>query len=316
MRYFLLSLLLSAPLYADKVLPENALPGDLPWITGPLLTPTSLVVPPGHFNLEPYLYATSETGFYNRHWHAESVSTFFELTSQNWIEVGITPWMDCQIVPTFSYQQHKGSAEWVWNDLEILVDFQLYPGSFPPNNSLRPAVKLTLSEIFPTGKHDQLSQSKHYTDQGGAGSFQSAIGITIGQLFQIQSESYYDIRCNLNYTIPSAVHVRGFNTYGGDAETDATVYPGQYITLLIGHEYTFNRHWGATCDLVGIWTSKTTYTGNTPLGLPSSTQYSIAPAIEYNFSSRLGIISGAWFTVAGRNSVQFYSGIFALNYYY
>ncbi len=48
---------------------------------------------------------------------------------------------------------------------------------------------------------------------------------------------------------------------------------------------------------------------------PTSAQFSIAPAIEYNWNANIGIIFGSWFTLAGKNSTQFTSGVFAFNYY-
>jgi hypothetical protein len=46
------------------------------------------------------------------------------------------------------------------------------------------------------------------------------------------------------------------------------------------------------------------------------TQYSLAPAIEYNWNIDLGVISGVWFTFAGKNAEAFASWVTALNYYY
>jgi hypothetical protein len=46
----------------------------------------------------------------------------------------------------------------------------------------------------------------------------------------------------------------------------------------------------------------------------ASIQYSLAPAIEYNWSEKLGLIAGCWLTIAGKNSRKFTSGVIALNY--
>ena len=54
--------------------------------------------------------------------------------------------------------------------------------------------------------------------------------------------------------------------------------------------------------------------GSAPIA-PSSEQISMAPALEYNFNANVGIIGGAWFSVAGRNSTQFISWVLALNIY-
>jgi hypothetical protein len=49
---------------------------------------------------------------------------------------------------------------------------------------------------------------------------------------------------------------------------------------------------------------------------PSNEQWSVAPAIEYNWSKNVGLIVGSWFSFAGRNSVRFISGVAALNIYF
>ena len=316
-RAFLL-FVLSHSLCADKVLFQSV-PSDLPWLTGSLITPSSLTVPGGHFDIEPYFYATFETGNYNSHWHAESQKTFLEISAQYWFEFGLTPWMDLEIIPTFSYNHCNHVGQWVWNDFIVLTDFQLYPGSFPPNAPLRPAVKLTFGEVFPVGKYQHLATNGFSTDEGGQGSFQTFVGLTLGQLFQFSTYHFFNLRAYIQYTLPSPVQVHGRNSYGGAAGTHGTVYPGQSLVAEIGAEYTLTENWVLACDWAATWAKRTKFVGErggTKVGDGSSAQFSLAPAIEYNWNSRVGIISGCWFTVAGRNSTQFYSSVTALNYYY
>jgi hypothetical protein len=45
----------------------------------------------------------------------------------------------------------------------------------------------------------------------------------------------------------------------------------------------------------------------------ASRTWSLAPAIEYNFNSRVGIIAGAKFTVAGRNATAVVIPVAAVN---
>nr|NGX30574.1 hypothetical protein [Candidatus Anoxychlamydiales bacterium] len=51
-----------------------------------------------------------------------------------------------------------------------------------------------------------------------------------------------------------------------------------------------------------------------PVGTRSKDVLSLAPAIEYNFSQNLSLISGAWFSVRGRNTANFATGIITLTY--
>ncbi len=49
---------------------------------------------------------------------------------------------------------------------------------------------------------------------------------------------------------------------------------------------------------------------------PASTSVTLAPAIEYHFTSKIGLIAGVEFSVAGRNSGHFISPQVALGMYF
>ena len=71
-------------------------------------------------------------------------------------------------------------------------------------------------------------------------------------------------------------------------------------------------------DAVYNYAAKTTFAGDagkdsTGLealnGGPFNDNLSLAPAIEYNFTPDLGLLAGVWFSVWGRNSLDFVSGV-------
>jgi hypothetical protein len=71
-------------------------------------------------------------------------------------------------------------------------------------------------------------------------------------------------------------------------------------------------------DIAYTYSAKTTFTGSpgtTALGTPASVggpfneQLSLAPALEYNPNGNLGFIAGCWFSVWGKNSLDFVSGV-------
>ena len=71
------------------------------------------------------------------------------------------------------------------------------------------------------------------------------------------------------------------------------------------------RNWVLATDLVWVHGASTRLTGSEPAagggGLVdtqsgSSEYFAVAPAVEYNFSSRVGVILGARIFVAGRNT--------------
>jgi hypothetical protein len=155
----------------------------------------------------------------------------------------------------------------------------------------------------------------------------------MSKLFHIAGRCFFNTRFNASYAFAPPVHVRNFNAYGGGFGTDGTIYPGNIFTSLIGLELSLSQNWVLALDMEYQHTNKNRFSGEvgtanliTPviqqgpllaaIGSPSSESFSMAPAIEYNWSESLGLIAGAWFTVAGRNASQFVSWTAAFNYYY
>ena len=127
----------------------------------------------------------------------------------------------------------------------------------------------------------------------------------------------------MQYTIPNSVHVKGYNLYGGGHHTRGTIYPGQSLVVLFGFEISLTQRWAIANDIQYLHVNKTHFKGRkgktngvkNVVGFPSSEQFSLAPAIEYDFSAYVGVIAGVWFSVAGRNALDFASGVVAVNIY-
>ncbi len=322
-KFIIGSLLFSSMLFADKVIVQRVHPDfDNPWLTGPLLAPSSAIVPVGHANFEPYIYVIANTGYYDRDWKVKKVDTLWENSFQTFIQVGLTPWMDMEIAPSLTYNYREHKTRWGFGDFPLTFDFQL----FSPNHvgDWRPHVKLICQEIFPTGKYRNLDPKKKGVDSTGEGSYQTLLGIVVGKIVHLTGLHFMTPRIFLQYTLPAKTHLKGFNSYGGGYGTNAYFFPAQSFEADFGFEVTLTKTWAFACDFVGTWSGKTHFTGDAGrnadgtkaiLGKGSSVQYALAPAIEYNWNDNLGIIGGSWFTVAGRNSARFWSAVFALNYY-
>lgn len=287
-----------------------------PWFTGPLLAPSALTVPPGHFNLEPYIFCIANTGHYDPHWHRVKTETFWNNYVQPELQVGLSSWLDFQFYPTLFYNYTKGAGKWAIGDIPLGLDIQLYK-RIRPLDQWTTALKLGLKEIVPLGKYRNLNPKKKLTDIGGGGSWQTGFNLIWGNLFYIGNNRFITWRNSFLYTLPAPVHVKNLNAYGGGSGTNGTVYPAQSFQIDTAIEINLNQNWAFAMDFVGSWSGKTRFKGKTlvPNKSPSSAQFSLAPAIEYNWSANMGIIFGSWFTVAGRNDTQFVSGIFAFNYF-
>jgi len=305
--------------YDEQYPPKPAF--ELPWLTGPLLAPSGHVVPVGHVNIEPYLFANVATGAYNGHWKPLSAEhNFYNINTEIPIQFGIFNRWQFSFNPQFSWNHIDGASHWVYNDMPFEFDFQIYydtPGTWAP------AVKLALRAVAPLGRYQKLDPKNKGTDIGGSGSWNPGVGLVFSRLFHYTGVHFLATRLALFYTIPNSVHVKGFNAYGGGRHTHGTVYPGAFFTADLGLEYTLAQKWALALDVLYVHSNHTRFKGHkgetdgvaNSVGGPSSEQISLAPAIEYNWNANYGIIAGVWFSIAGRNTAEFINGVIALNIY-
>ena len=310
---------MATPLFSDvergrEPIPSRPEQAPLPWFTGPLLAPSAHIIPPGHWNIEPYIFATTTYGTYDASWGRERETHFHTCNVQIPIQYGPGDPIDLQVTPQFSWNQTRGASEWVVNDLPFGVDIQLVTDK---KGEWWPAVKISLKASAPIGKYQKLNSHKRGTDVGGTGTWSENAGIAFSRLFELCDEKYFGARLYFGYTFPNSLHVKGLNAYGGGKGTEGRVHPGNSFVSIVGLEYTLTKHWVLACDFQYLHNNKTRFKGKTiqSVGGPSSEQWSLAPAIEYNWSPNLGLIAGVWFSAAGRNAPDFASGVVALNIY-
>lgn len=301
--------------------PAKAEKMPTPWFVGPLLTPSAHVVPNGHMNYEPYLYGSTKFGNYNAHWQTQDLKdNVYQIYTQHPFQFGMPARMDFTFIPQFGWNYTDGAGEWVVNDMSFGFDYQLY---YRHPDSWYPSVKLALRGNFPLGKYQKLNPKKLGQDIGGSGSWAPSIAINMSRLVWFGGTQFLSLRWSVGYTFPTPVHVKGFNAYGGGHHTHGTAWPGQNLQVLFGLEYSLTKRWAFAFDFDYSHTNKTRFSGHRGktngvpniLGSPSSEQFSIAPALEYNWSAYVGMIAGVWFTVGGRNTSEFAQGIVAVNIY-
>ncbi|MES2200494.1 MAG: hypothetical protein V4489_10075 [Chlamydiota bacterium] len=289
----------------------------VPWFTGPLLAPSANTIPPKHVNVEPYIYFTAFTASYNDQWKKVSHPNLYSFLSQTFIQVGINSFMNFQIVPQLLYQFTEGVRSTQAGDLPLSVDFQL---AHDLPNQWHPSVKFTLKTSCPFGKYQNLDPDKLGTDGVGTGSWNPGVGLDFSKLISLPSNRFLALRLALSCTFFNSVAVKGLNVYGGALDTKGTAYPGASFSCDVAMEYTLSQNWTLAADLFYSHTNKIKFSGNpgtlATVGKPSSEQISLAPAIEYNWNINVGIITGVWFTVAGRNSSCFTASVTALNIYF
>lgn len=292
------------------------------YFTGPLLSPSGTVLPVGHYDIEPYLFFTVTNGIYDEHWKAHKIPNFYSLTPNLYFDVGLTQKMDFAAFLPVTYNWTEGVSDFGVKDFTFFVNYQLWEED---TNKWFPGVKIGANLVVPIGKYQNFDPDKKLTDFRGYGAWGPSLEVVFYKLFHIKEQRFLSLTFNFVYSVYSDVRVRGLNAYGGGVNTKGVISPGDSITAGFAFEYSFTRYWAIAMDAIYLHNNKDTFAGrfgrvsaadSITIGLPSMEQFTLSPAIEYNFSKNLGLIAGIWFTVVGRNASRFQSGVVALNYFY
>jgi hypothetical protein len=308
-------------LWARESFDEFAFVGkDYPWFTGPLLAPSGHVVAEGHYNYEPYVFWTPDLDSYDAHWKHRSTPGINNLFLQVVTQFGVLPNVEFAAAPQIVYNERHGQHRWAVSDLPLTLAFQLL---YDRVDAWYPAIKLRLTANVPFGKYDNLKEERLRTDISGFGTWYPSAGLVFTRLHHLTGPHYLEWRFFVNYSIGTPVSIRGSSLYGGVPSrhgikgTRGTVRPGNTFLTIASFEYSLTLNWALALDVQYQHSNKDRFSGFSPPGTkpkgPSSELFSLAPALEYNFSSRVGIIAGPWFTVAGRNAQAFVCYVLAIN---
>jgi hypothetical protein len=290
-----------------------------PWYSGPLLTGSAHMMPPGSGLIQPYLFVNDNYSAWDSDRNTVDTPTRVNINpSISPFQFGVTNWMDVSISVQgdINWQRHKWGGG--FGDTSVSLGFPILVEGLHT-----PAIKAAFTETFPTGRYQRLNAHKLGLDSTGAGSYQSTFSLRFSKIVFWSRKHPMNLRATYNYTVPSNVHVHGFNSYGGGHGTRGTVNPGNNSATNIAFEYSFTQRWVFATDAVYTWSNKTTFHGRrgrnadgttAKVGGGSSDQLSLAPALEYNPSPNLNFVGGVWFDVYGRNTSKFVSGILSVCY--
>lgn len=292
----------------------------VPWYTGPLITPSASMIPPGTLMMQPYAFVNDNYAAFNSERHSVSGPSLVNFNPLLVVQTGLTQNMDFLAILQGNVNWRNNQSNGGLGDLILSPGFLIFS-----QTRYIPQFKFFLQETFPTGKYQKLNPSQNGLDAVGGGSVKTQIGAIFSKLLFWDTRHPLNLRWSVAYTIPSRVTVHDFNTYGGGYGTEGIVYPGSTFGTDFGLELSLTQEWVFAMDIVYSATGKTRFYGNlgtnqanapATVGSPSSDNLSLAPAIEYNFSSSMGLIAGTQFSVYGRNSGNFVSGIISFCYVY
>lgn len=290
-----------------------------PWYSGPLLTGSAHMMPPGLANWQPYVFATVNYARYDKARHSRNQKNLIFINPVSIIQFGIIKELD--MVFTFSgvWQKQNGVASGGFGDLPVQIGIRI-----ANEGPYIPAVKCYLTETFPTGKYRNGKAKNNGLDLVGGGSYVTSLSLNTSKVVWWIFEHPQSYRFTIKYDLyPSRVHVKGLNAYGGAPDTSGHVTRGRGLSVNIGYEGSITKQWVFATDIAYSYSNKSTFKGNpgtnpdgspAKVGGPSSDSISIAPGIEYNVNPNFGALLGVWFSVYGRNSSDFISGIFTFQW--
>lgn len=303
------------------VSPQETL--DEAWWTGPLLAPNASTLPHGHWLLEPYLYDAMPYGRFDPHGKLTGTDAAHDIGSQTYIEYGVVDRFTLGLIPRLGlYQSSAGqdSSGTTMGDVTLQGAYgltQFHQGSHVP------ATSIVVGETFPTGKFDRLS-GEHTDGALGSGAYSTTVSFYSQDYFWMPNGRILRARFDLSYQVSQWASVRDASVYGTDVGFNGRAHPGPSIFGDLAFEYSVTQRWVLAGDAWWEHDGNTRVEGDYPptaTALPSylvqdsgsDDMLYLAPAVEYNWSARMGVIAGARVTVAGRNTAATVTPVAAIN---
>jgi len=289
-----------------------------PFFTGTLLTQRGKTVSQGDLMIMPYFYSTRFGGLYNNNWRLQSATVTRTNIQQTLLVYGLTSRIDVEIAPQWVGNHAENESSVGFGDFPLQVGFQALQERV---DTWLPNVRIWVQETFPTGHYTELSPTKTGLSGTGGGSFATTLGIGAQKLFWWTEDHVFRARLNVTHGFYSPVTVQGFNSYGGGFGTQGRVEPGSVTTVIVAGEYTLTRHVALALDIGLQAANATHFSGTTGVGLSGQPAtvgggykevIAVAPAVEYNWNERTGVIVGPWFSLTGRNTSEFFGVVAAL----
>jgi hypothetical protein len=316
--------------------PDNTGPTDTPdqstvrqsrddaWWTGPLLAASPVTLPAGHFLIEPYIFDQIPQGHYDNGGTRRSAPHANDFGSQSYVLYGLVDRLSVGFIPRFAFNdpgEGRSSSRVGVGDLTLQATYGLtrfQEGTWIPSTAF------VLQETLPVGKYDRLGDRP--ADGFGGGVYSTTLAAYSQYFFWMPNGRILRTRLDLSYTLSGSASVHDVSVYGTAQGFSGRARPGNSIVADAAWEYSMTRNWVLALDVEYAHNSNTHVWGvdlqGSGAGLPPvpieldsgpSRTWSLAPAVEYNFNSRVGIIAGAKLTVAGRNATDLIIPVAAVN---
>jgi hypothetical protein len=290
--------------------------------TGPLLTPNAAALPKGMLSIEPYLFFAESDSFYDAHGDRHAIASG---SQQRQMLVpasyGITDRLTGFLTFGASHTSSDGHRSTGAQITDTTVKLQ-YMLQAPSADGVRPAISVAFSHGFATGPYDRLDANP--LNGAGSGAVEDTFSLSMQGISWLPNGRPLRWRTYLAWTpSPPRIVIDGMSVYGTPHSFHGNAALGQTFDLSTSFEYSIDQHWVLAMEL--HWDHEG---GSQLRGFQRNTSdsyvaidrddlscwiYSVAPAVEYNFNDRFGLIAGAQISVAGHNSAYFATPQVALN---
>lgn len=290
---------------------------DDAWWTGPILAAGAGTLPQGHALVEPYLYDAIRYASFDRNGDRHDADRSHSYGSLTYLLYGVTDEFTVGAIPVFGYNDAGNSSGAGIGDLTVQAQYRL--AQFSEERRV-PTLSFVLQETLPTGKYDRLGDRPG--DGLGAGAYTTTVGLYSQYYFWMPNGRILRTRLNFAYAFPGDVDVRDVSVYGTDEGFRGEARPGGVFTINSSWEYSITRHWVFALDFIYQHDDTTRVAGTDAAGervdyeSGSAWRFGIAPALEYNWNSRIGIIFGARWFGAGENTSATLTPVVAVNMVY
>jgi hypothetical protein len=178
---------------------------------------------------------------------------------------------------------------------------------------------LCLTGDFPTGKYDNLGVRA--SDGIGSGTYTTTLCFYTQTFFWMPTGRILRARFNATQAFSREARVEDVSVCGTSQGFRGHADPGAALFVDLAGEYSMTRSWVLAFDATYRHQYNTAVTGyniSSPaelgsLNSGSSQAFGLAPAIEYNFSGKIGVIAGIRVFPAGKNTSNSITPAIAIN---
>jgi hypothetical protein len=275
--------------------------------------------------IETYLFDAIVQAHYDNSGRRSGIPRTDGFESQTYFFYGLTDTVTLGLGARFGYlqpSQAPSSSRVGVGDTTVRAQLQLAQWSA---GHWIPTISLMLAETLPTGRFDQLGD--RLSDGHGTGAHTATLAFYSQRPFWLPTGRILRARLNLSWSSSDRVDIQDASVYGTGSGFRGQATPGETFEVDLGAEYSLSHQWVLAMDVDYLRGASTTVLGAYPpvQGGPAVTvaehsgtsqSLSVAPAVEYNWNARVGMIAGVMVPVSGRNTGAGYTPTIALNMYF